>query len=279
VRGKTHVEAACLSLLGSTQPGRLAEYVRRAVAGGAGDDGLIQRFSLFVWPDASGEWKDCDRCPDTSAREAAWKTFDRLNALDVDAIGAERDQSDGLPFLRFDDEAQGNFAEWRAELERRIRSTAIEPALESHLAKYRKLVPALALINHLADGGAGPIGAKALGRALAFANYLETHARRAYGAGLMNEAATAKLILSRIRSGDLTGGFTARDVQRKQWSGLTENDTIKAGLDLLADLDWIEAQEAGTGGRPSVKYAINPRAGSELPYAAQDLAPRKAVTR
>ena len=90
-------------------------------------------------------------------------------------------------------------------------------------------------------------------RGLAFAEYLETHARRAYGAGMMNEAATAKLILSRIRKGDLSGGFTARDIQRKQWSGLSENDAIKTGLDLLVDLDWIRAQEAGTGGRPSVK--------------------------
>jgi hypothetical protein len=30
IRGKTHIEAACLSLLGSTQPGRLAEYMRGA---------------------------------------------------------------------------------------------------------------------------------------------------------------------------------------------------------------------------------------------------------
>jgi putative DNA primase/helicase len=51
IRGKTHIEAACLSLLGGTQPGRLAEYVRRATSGGAADDGLIQRFGLLVWPD------------------------------------------------------------------------------------------------------------------------------------------------------------------------------------------------------------------------------------
>jgi Protein of unknown function (DUF3987) len=41
-RGKVHIEGACLSLIGSTQPGKLAEYVRRAVGGGSGDDGLIQ---------------------------------------------------------------------------------------------------------------------------------------------------------------------------------------------------------------------------------------------
>ncbi len=46
-----HIPAVCLSLLGSTQPGRIAEYLFRAIKGGSGDDGLIQRFGLLVWPD------------------------------------------------------------------------------------------------------------------------------------------------------------------------------------------------------------------------------------
>src|ERR1700681_1474629 len=37
IRGTTYIEAACLSLLGSTQPGRLAEYMRAALTGGARD--------------------------------------------------------------------------------------------------------------------------------------------------------------------------------------------------------------------------------------------------
>jgi putative DNA primase/helicase len=132
--------------------------------------------------------------------------------------------------------------------------------LESHLSKYRKLIPALALIDHLADNGTGPIGEMALTRALAFAEYLETHARRAYGAGMANEAAWAKLIISRIRKGELADGFTARDIQRKAWSGLTENEAIKSGLELLADLDWIAGETTETAGRPRLSYRINPKA-------------------
>jgi Protein of unknown function (DUF3987) len=167
-----------------------------------------------------------------------------------------------LPFLRFDECAQGDFADWRRELERRLRSssTDMSPALESHLAKYRKLVPALALICHLADGGVGQISQTALGCALAWAEYLETHARRAYGAGAAAETAVAKLILARIRKGDLSDGFSARDIQRKGWSSLTDNDQIKAGLELLADLDWIAPQTTETAGRPRTTYSINPRA-------------------
>jgi hypothetical protein len=82
MRGRTHIEAACVSLLGSTQPGRLAEYVRRAVSGGAGDDGLIQRFGLLVWPDQSPAWENIDRYPNSAARDAAWGCFVGFDSLD-----------------------------------------------------------------------------------------------------------------------------------------------------------------------------------------------------
>ena len=49
----------------------------------------------------------------------------------------------------------------------------------------------------------------------AFLEYLETHARRLYASGSMSGAETAKLILKRIRNGDLADGFTARDIQRE----------------------------------------------------------------
>jgi Protein of unknown function (DUF3987) len=264
IRGHTHIEAACVSLLGSTQPGRLAEYVRRAVSGGAADDGLIQRFGLLVWPDGSPEWTKIDRYPDSVARHAAWSTFQRLDKLTADEIGADRDQFEVIPFLRFDDEAQEIFDEWRMKLEGRLRSTDLHPALESHLAKYRKLVPSLALICALADGGTRAIDGAAVLRALAFADYLESHARRCYAAGSEPETAAAKAILSRIRKGDLADGFTCRDVHRRGWSNLSEPDQVQSGLNLLVDCDWLAAEPSAlgsAGGRPKTVYRINPKAG------------------
>jgi hypothetical protein len=259
-RGRTHIEAVCLSLLGSTQPGRIAEYMRRAIAGGAGDDGLIQRFGLLVWPDQSPDWKEADRPADSEARNEAWSAFERLGAIEPEAVGATCDDFDALPFLRFDDDAHGLFQDWRRGLEIRLRDGELSPALESHLAKYRGLVPSLALINHLADGGTGPVAHLSTARALAFAEYLETHARRAYGAGSEAETAAAKAILSRIRKGNLSDGFTARDVHQRGWVHLTEREQVQAGLDLLADLDWLAPLKIQTSGRPRTIYNINPRA-------------------
>ena len=264
-RGRVHIEGACLSMIGSTQPGRLAEYVRRAVTGTSGDDGLIQRFGLLVWPDQSPAWEHVDRYPLSEAREQAWRTFDSFDSLDPSAVGAHPiSEYGGIPVLRLDAEAQDLFLEWRKGLERRLRSPDSEmtPALESHFAKYRKLVPSLALINHLADVGHGPVGEEAMARALGLATYLETHARRAYGAGPEAETAAAKAILSHIRKGDLTEGFSARDVHRHGWSNLADRDQVQAGLNLLCDLDWIRAVEKRPPGRgrPTTFYEINPRA-------------------
>jgi hypothetical protein len=166
MRGRTHIEAACVSLLGSTQPGKIAEYMRRAVHGGSGDDGLIQRFGLLVWPDQTTDWKDVDRYPDTGARQLAWDTFQRLADLTPAAVGAEMDQFEAIPFLRFDEPGQALFSDWRETLERRLRGGELHPSMESHLSKYRKLVPALALINHVADGGRGPVDELAALRAV-----------------------------------------------------------------------------------------------------------------
>src|SRR5262249_47381474 len=84
IRGRTSIEAACLSLLGSTQPGRISGYLSRAISGGDGDDGLVQRFGLLVWPDQVAEWKNVDRPPNTDARNAAWETFKSLDDLRPD---------------------------------------------------------------------------------------------------------------------------------------------------------------------------------------------------
>lgn len=262
-RDARQVEAMCLSLLGSTQPSRLAEYIGHAVKGGAADDGLIQRFGLLVWPDMNGEWYDADRFPDLKAKNMAYDTFLRLNDLDPLQIGAEQPNEHDtkrIPFLRFSPAALEIFAAWRAELEAKVRGGELHPALESHFAKYRGLIPKLALICHLANGHQGSVGVDAISKALIWAKYLESHARRCYGMAINSDTQPAMLILKRIKSGALKDGFKLRDVHRKNWTGLSSRVVIQAGLDLLEDFDWIFSKnENNTGGRHTVSYTINPK--------------------
>jgi putative DNA primase/helicase len=264
-RGHIHLDAVCLSVLGGTQPARICEYIRSAHAGGVGGDGLIQRFGLMAWPDMPPDWRDVDRYPDQRARHTAQAVFDNAAKLDMsEALRrfADKDQFDSVPYLRFSPEAHVDFLGWHTDLERRLRGGDISAALEGHLAKYRKLVPALALINAVADGEQFDVSQGSLRRALDFAKYLETHARRVYGSATEGETAAAKTVLKRIRLGSIMDGFTVRDIQRHGWSHLTDREQIVAGLSLLCDLGHLVARHlriGPEGGRPSTTYTINPR--------------------
>ncbi|MDR5770867.1 MULTISPECIES: YfjI family protein [unclassified Caballeronia] len=268
MRGHQRIEAVCLSVIGSTQPGRLSEYLRSAIGGGVADDGLVQRFGLMVWPDVPREaWENVDCWPDAEAKHEAFAVFKRLSEADpVDAWQAETPtgpdgQPDGNPpFLRLDAEALEVFVEWRTEHENLLRAGDLHPAMESHLAKYRKLVPSLALVLHLANGGAGPISARAMHQALAWSIYLRSHAERAYGSVLLAEMSGAKALLRRIQRGDLSDGFSARDVYRNQWSELENREATSKALAALVEYGYVRSEAEDTGGRSKLIYRIHPEA-------------------
>lgn len=260
-----HVPGLCIGLIGTTQPGRIAAYVRDAMRETAADDGLIQRFGLLVWPDVSGDFREVDRWPDNDAKREAFKVFETLDKLSAAAVGAAQDtdhrgEPEGIPYLRLVPEALEAFSAWHVTLERELRAGDLTPALESHFAKYRKLVPALALTCHLADAGTGPVTLEAVLRAIAWSEYLAPHARRVYGSAPTGAVTAARAILSRLRSGGLAPSFTARDIYRKQWAGLSDRDTVREALEMLEDHNYVKSTSVPTEGRWSTVYTVNPTA-------------------
>jgi uncharacterized protein DUF3987 len=229
----------------------LTTYVRQAVRGGQGADGLLQRFQLCVWPDVTKEWRNVDEWPDTEAKNEAFAVFEYLDGLTAEAVGA--DTSDGIPFLRFANDAQECFDVWRAGLERKLRSDTEHPAFEAHLAKYRKLVPALALLIHLADRRTGPVCLDALNKALLWATYLEAHARRIYSVVLRPDMAAARELAKHLQRGDLLERFSLREIYRKGWAGLASKEDAEAATEILCDFGWIRvvgAPHSYRGTRP-----------------------------
>lgn len=264
-RGESFVPRVCLAMLGGIQPGKLQSYVREAVAGGAGDDGLLQRFGLAVWPDVNREFAYVDQWPDTPAKQAAWAVFERLN--DLQPVSDTDPQE-----WRFSPEAQTLFVEWLTGFETDIRGDELHPALVSHLAKYRKLIPALALIFALVDtpDSGGVIHARELLRALAWGEYLRSHAERIYAAAVTPETTGARQLLDKFKAGKLCDSdgvlldaFTPRLVAVKHWAGLGTPDTVRKAADLLADYGWLARETVQSGdamgrGRPSERYLLHP---------------------
>ena len=220
---------------------------------------MLERF-LVAWPDATGEWREVDRWPESEARRRAWNAFDQIDTLTAEQLLAERDpnvhgEQKGLPFLRFDDQAREAFGDWRAEFERTIRHAEAE-GLEGALSKFRHHVPALALALHVIDGGAGPVTLAATLRALALAEYFESHCRRLHGSGQRMVVRAARAILSKANDTSLPNAFTLRDVHRPRWAGLTEHSMVVDALDLLVAHGWLAEATIDTGGRPTTIYGL-----------------------
>ena len=258
------VPSVTLSLLGSTQPSLLQNYVRGVIDGTSMDDGLLQRFSMTVWPDMSSHWEEHDRAPNPDYRRRAIEMFGRLDRMTAQHVGAIDDSLErSNPYLRFDDAGCLVFKEWRRALEARLRSDEVHPALERHLAKYRKLVPAIALIHHLASGNTGPVSGVSVVAALGWAEYLESHAQRIYSAGAAGAVEGAKVILRHLRKDRLGPTFSARDIQRRNWSQIGQDGKrVEASLELLVEFGWLDVKEVPpgpSGGRRTYLYTINPK--------------------
>lgn len=268
-RGTIHVDACCLTMLGGIQPGRLRSYLVDALADGPSNDGLIQRFQLLVWPDTPAEWNYIDRTPNAAFEETASRVFRRLVMLD----------SENPLRFRFDPEAQQLFVEWLADLESKVRGGELHPALVSHLSKYRKLMPALALLFELADRAAGGfegfVGANPgespnfwvslehAQQAGAWCEYLESHARRVYSCVATAQMRAARELAEKIKRKTVgaSGSFSCREVYLKGWSGLDSPEAVKLAAEVLQDARWVRelGGESGPfGGRPSNRYAVNP---------------------
>lgn len=252
------------SIFGGVQPAKLAAFLKDATTGGEGDDGLLQRFQVLVYPDAGTNWQDTDRLPDKHARTGYTDSLERLACIDPASVGALGDDFNPIPVLRFCPEALGYFRTWRETHERQLRTGDLHPALESHFAKYRTLVPCLALIFHLIDcPQGGPVSSDATLRALAWSDYLAAHAARIYGSVALPERTGARLIWKRLEAaGSLPLVFTVRDIQRKGWAGLGEADAIRDALHVLVDHGLLQKREVPssvTGGRPAEHYRVNPK--------------------
>jgi hypothetical protein len=262
-RGTIDVNNCCISILGGIQPSKLTGYLRQASSDIA-NDGLIQRFQLLVYPDEPSKWTLVDKWPDTEAKGKAWEMLKNLSTINFLEAGAELPESEKIPFFRFSPEGQAVFNEWLTGLEAKLRTDDM-PLMIEHLAKYRSLMPSLALIFHLlgiADGKpGGSVTQESAAMAAAWCEYLESHARRIYG--LLGDVAirAASELAAKIKAGKVEDGFTIRDIyNRKHWHLLDTKELVFEACQELVSAGWLKVEERPlTGGRPKEIYRINPK--------------------
>jgi len=259
-RGTIHIPALCVSVIGGIQPGKLSRYVSDALEGGFAADGLLQRLQLLVWPEDTS-WRWVDRPPDGKARDRVLGVFESLDKLPIPVDGQE-----AIP-LRFTPEAQDLFNAWLTELEKRLCSAELVecPAFESHLSKYRSLMPSLAAVFHLVELGPSvePISMSAASKAASWCEFLEQHAKKVFAPELQKGVEAAHALNEKIRKGLVEDGMTVRDLYRKGWSRLSTADRVDEALLVLQECGRLRIETDGSIGRPSQIVRIH--AGAGLP--------------
>jgi hypothetical protein len=257
-RGSISVPACCLSMLGGITPGRLRSYLTDALEDRPGNDGLLQRFQVLVYPDCPPDWHYVDRPPDARSEQQAFRIFQKL---------AELEPENSIR-MRFDPDAQELFVAWLAELEAKIRGGEMHAALIAHLAKYRRLMPAIAALFELADGVAvdrmsETVRLRQAQRGAAWCEFLESHARRVYASVVSPQLRVARELADKIRQRKIgaSGSFSCREVYWKGWRGLDSPAAVKQAAELLEDAGWVRrlgAESGPLGGRPGDRFAVNP---------------------
>lgn len=250
-RGTIEIENCTLSIIGGIQPSRIATLIRSATHGIV-DDGLIQRFQLAIWPDDIGSWQWIDKAPNQQARIKYDDIFETLHQLDLKT-------EDNKPCqFRFTNEAQQLFIQWMSNIQELARNPEIHHVLESHMLKMPQTISGLALLFEIVDGGRDAVGIEATKRALKWAEYLLSHAKRLYSIATNTGLDAAKTILKRREQ--LPNTFSARDIHRKCWSGLDSSEVVHEALIWLMDYGYCYSENISftdTNGRPKTIYHWN----------------------
>ena len=260
-RGTIDVTNACISVLGGIQPGKLQAYLMKSTTN-LTNDGMVQRFQLLIYPDEPNTWRLVDEWPLVEAKNRAHEIIMSLADMDFTKVGA----TDGTsrPYFNFSEQGQAVFNEWLTGLESKIRQES-NPLISEHLAKYRSLMPSVALVLHLVDvagsGVPGSVTNEAAIKAAGWCEYLESHARRVYG--LLGDEGTraAAELAAKIKAGKVDDGFTVRDIyHRKGWHLLDTKEFVTGACQELIDAGWLRQEQVDIPGRqPKVVYYINPK--------------------
>ena len=269
-RGTIQISHLCLSIFGGLQPSKVESFVTSVLKGGEEDDGLIQRFQLLVYPEMPKSWKNIDKSLSDEEAEVVANLYRRIDGLNPSSSGQEvESRGDDESGLTFDLKAQLKFDIWRQNLEIRLRSgDIIVPAFESHLAKYRSLVPSLALVFHVIMDLSGTdgtslskvkISSESVDLALQWAEYLESHAKKVYGIGVDQDLLIAKKLAHKIERRHVRSGDTLRSIYRHHWSGLDTIQKLERGIAYLEKLGWVRVEKRRSGTNWSEHLMINPK--------------------
>merc|ERR1711991_1048024 len=245
-RGTDYTDALALSIVGCIQPKKLLRLLNE-MEKGLKDDGLLQRF-IWIWPQQP--------------------SFEKLERIKPEDIGAKKTDYDPVAWVGFDPEAQNIWRIWRKDLRSNlIGEEGLSDGYVAWLGKSERLVAGLSLTFHSIECLSenilpGPIARDELERAIGVWDVVRHHAKRIFSLTQTGTLEVAHLLVSRLNK--LEPSFSLRDLKQKNWRHTSDNESLLDAIDWLVELNYlkeIQTDSRGKPGRPSSrKFIVNPKA-------------------
>ena len=245
-RENIKLERVVVSILGCIQPSKLLPQLNSR-RNGSGDDGLLERFQLAVYPDSKGA-KRVDRSPNKAARTDAQNAMNKIAEIP--------EPNNGQPLVyKFSPDAQYSFNQ---QYERLLKEA--ETANESWQAvigKHATLLAKLALLINLIETPVSrEISIASLNKAIWWLGYLQGHAKRIYA--LIDENTTGAISLLE-KMDTLPNSFRASQFRTNGWKGLKSSEERKLALQLLVKNGYLhEVTISPNDTRPYKLYYKHP---------------------
>ncbi|WP_135227843.1 DUF3987 domain-containing protein [Deinococcus fonticola] len=284
-RGTVHIPLMCAGVLGSIQPGPLAEVLD--AQHGAGD-GLLQRFQVLIWPDTLPAFNQAAQREQVSPdlREAAAALLSDLGTLTPEGLGSTYPSGSPAP-LRYTPEAQAVYDAWEVEHAAQVRDLSKGEAYRAHLGKQPGTFARLALIFHALDVAAlgvaahphpAQVGEESAALAWAWCDYLTTHAKKLWREGRRRDVLDARTVLRAIERGRVLDGQKIADA-RRVLAELREGmngPRLDAALKVLTDCGAVRVEVSTpsggkSGGRPVKTLRVHPDALTALDGAEDEV--------
>lgn len=239
-RGSVHVPNWSYSLIGTTQPDKIAELVSKAP-----DDGLLQRF-IIVDITTRPPLPDHDRPADPR--------IERQYEEALRNVWNTKPGDDGT-VVQLSDEAK---ADWRAFsdfINRTTGSEGLPTMLRGHMAKWEGMWPRLVLTYHAwgcalagKHPGTTPVSGRTTARVTAFMReFMLPQALRFYG-GMASAGDSVYGLAQKVAAtilADRMARFNSRDLHRTMnaWRASAEQNR-KGAIQLLKECGWIIGAES-----------------------------------
>jgi hypothetical protein len=263
-RGEEFVDDLYLNIVGGIQP----KVAKRLFSpkDGEGDDGFFERFGLVILPNPMTSYEHVDRYPNKNALDNYYGACEKLAGCNWAEQLTTDEHLPGKGIARFDTQAQEAFNQWDVKHGRAMLSQHDDDSLNTMLSKAPGLLVQLAFLFHLADWAdnvcvdVSAVNFRAFDRARVFLeDYLIPMWKRILFAFADDGGESAAQKIGKWLVQESIKSFTIRDIKQKHWINLKNNDEIEVSIVVLIEKNWImEAGKKSTGGRSTVKYAVNP---------------------